>query len=49
LSISAEGYGADSSIRAVGYSANFESPVAYRADLYGKILSYISAIGYIGE
>ncbi len=49
LSISAVGYSMDSSISAVGYSANFESPVAYRVDLYGKIISYISAIGYIGE
>ena len=44
LSISAVVY-----ISAVGYSANFESPVAYIADLYGKSMSYISAIGYIGE
>jgi hypothetical protein len=35
---------------AVGNSANFEiATVAYIADLYGKIILYISAIGYIGE
>jgi hypothetical protein len=28
---------------------NFELPVAYRADLLGKIIAYISAVGYIGE
>jgi hypothetical protein len=43
------GYSADSSIGAVGYSANFFATVANIADLYRKIISYISAISYIGE
>ncbi len=49
FSISVVGYSTDSSISTVGYSANFESPVAYIANLYGKIISYIGTIGYIGE
>jgi hypothetical protein len=49
--ISAVGYSADSSIIAVGYSTNFESlqsPTVHSGFIWENI-SYISAIGYIGE
>jgi hypothetical protein len=49
LSISVVGYSVDSLFFVVGYSANFVAAVAYIADLYGKIISHRSAIGYLGD